>query len=187
MKILEKIVLVTYSFIILALAVILSILVFGWLPVETVQKAIVLVIEGETSSVVLLVINAILALLSIKCIFFRKAEKKLRPEDQGILLQNENGKLIISKDTIENLVNTIITQFESVEGATSSITLNNENNLIINLNLTVGESVIIKELTVNVQEKIKTALRTALDLEAKEVNIKIKNYTSTKKENANQQ
>ena len=187
MRILEKIVLITYSFIILAIAVVLSLLVFGWLPVETVENAITLVIEGETSSIVLLVVNAILALLSIKCIFFRKSDKKARTEEQGILLQNENGKLIISKDTIENLVNTIITQFESVDGATSSITLNSENNLIINLNLTVGEKVIIKELSANVQEKIKTALRTALDLEAKEVNIKIKNYTANKKENAGQQ
>lgn len=186
MGILEKIALVIYSFIILTIAVISSLLVFGWLSPELVGETIMKVINGETVSIVLLAVNAIFVLLSIKCIFFRKKDKNARPEEQGILLQNENGKLIIAKDTIENLVNTIITQFESVEGATNSITLNEENNLIINLNLTVGENIIIKELSANVQEKIKTALKTALDLEVKEVNIRIKNY-ATKKENAGQQ
>ena len=143
------------------------------------------IINGEKTSIVLLVINIIFILLSIKCIFFRKSEKKERADEQGILLQNENGKLIVSKDTIEKLVNTIISQFESVEGATSNITLNSENNLIIGLNLTVGENVIIKELSVNIQEKIKTAVKTALDLDVKEVNIRIKDY-ATKKENAGQ-
>lgn len=186
MKILEKITLVIYSLIILAIAVISSLLVFKWLSPELVGNAIMSVINHEKASIVLLVVNVIFILLSIKCIFFRKSEKKVRPEEQGILLQNENGKLIISKDTIEKLVNTIITQFESVEGATNSIILNNENNLIINLNLTVGENIIIKELSANVQEKIKNSLKTALDLEVKEVNIKIKDYAG-KKENTPQQ
>ena len=186
MGILEKIALVIYSFIILAISVVSSLLVFEWLSPELVGKTIMKVISGEKASIVLLVVNAIFALLSIKCMFFRKKDKNIRTEEQGILLQNENGKLIISKDTIENLVNTIITQFESVEGATNSIILNEENNLIINLNLTVGENIIIKELSANVQEKIKTALKTALDLEVKEVNIKIKDYAN-KKDNTAQQ
>lgn len=186
MRILEKIALVIYSLIILAIAVITSLLVFGWISPDLVGKTIMSVINGANSSIVLLIVNAIFVLLSIKCIFFRKSDKKTKTEEQGILLQNENGKLIISKDTIENLVNTIITQFESVEGVTNSITLNSENNLVINLNLTVGENVIIKELSANVQEKIKNAVKNALDLEVKEVNIRIKNYTA-KKENAGQQ
>lgn len=186
MRILEKATLVIYSLIILVISVTLSLLVFGWLSPELVGTTIMTAINSEQASIVLLIVSVIFILLSIKCIFFRKSDRKARQEEQGILLQNENGKLIISKDTIENLVNTIITQFESVEGATSSITLNNENNLIINLNLTVGENIVIKELSANVQEKIKTALKTALDLEVQEVNIRIKDYT-TKKENAGQQ
>ena len=186
MRILDKIALVIYSFIILAIAIISSLLVFGWISPEVVGKTIMTVIEGKDSSVILLIVNVIFILLSIKCIFFRKKERKVQHEEQGILLQNENGKLIISKDTIGNLVNTIISQFETVEGDTSNISLNAENNLIINLNLTVGENVIIKELSANIQEKIKASVKTALDLEVKEVNIKIKDY-ATKKENVSQQ
>lgn len=183
MRILEKIALVIYSFIILAIAVVSTLLVFEWVSAELVGETIMKVIKGEQSSIILLSVNAIFALLSIKCIFFRKKDKKVVEEEQGILLQNENGKLMISKDTIENLVNTIITQFETVEGATTSITLNAENNLIINLNLTVGENIIIKELSANVQEKIKESVKNALDLEVKEVNIRIKDYSNAKKDN----
>lgn len=183
MRILEKITLVIYSFIILTISIITSLLIFGWVTPELIGGTIMSVIEGEKTSIILLIVNVIFILLSIKCMFFRKSDSKTRKEEQGILLQNENGKLIVSKDTIEKLVNAIISQFESVEGATSNISLNNENNLIISLNLTVGENVIIKELSANIQEKIKTAIKTALDLEVKEVNIRIKDYT-TKKENA---
>ena len=183
MRIIEKATLTIYSLIILAIAVILSIIVFDWIAPETIGNIIINIINGETSSKILLIINAIFILLSIKCIFFRKPDRKSKTEEQGILLQNDNGKLIISKNTIENLVNTIINQFESIEeGITSNITLNAENRLVINLDLTVGENVIIKELSANIQEKIKTTLKTALDLEVEEVNIKIKDYTA-KKEN----
>lgn len=186
MRIIEKITLVIYSFIILAIAVVSSLLVFEWIPADVVGKTIMEVINGEQSSMILLGINAIFVLLSIKCIFFRKNDKKVKTEEQGIMLQNESGKLIISKDTIENLVNTIITQFESVGGSTHSITLNNENSLIINLNLTVGENIIIKELSANIQEKIKTEVKTALDLEVKEVNIRIKDYANQKEKTGQQ-
>ena len=186
MRIIEKITLVLYSFIILVIAVLSSLLVFKWITPDMVAKIITTVVNNKTATIILLVVNVIFVLLSIKCIFFRKSDKKEKLQEQGILLQNENGKLIISKDTIEKLVNTIISQFETVEGATSSIILNEENNLVINLSLAVGENVIIKELSANIQEKIKASVKTALDLEVKEVNIKIKDYT-IKKENAGQQ
>lgn len=182
MRVLEKIALVTYSYIVLALAVILTLIMFGWLDAELVESTVMTVINGERTSTILLVVNIVFMLLSIKCIFFGATSKKKEPEAQGVLLQNENGKLMISKETIENLVNTIINQFESVTGVTSSITLNKENNLVVNLNLNVGENVIIKELSINLQEKIKETVKQTLDLEVKEVNIKIKNYTE-KKEN----
>lgn len=180
MRILEKIALVTYSYIVLVLSVILTLIMFGWLDVELVEKTVMPLINGETTSTIILVVNIIFILLSIKCIFFGTTSKKKENEGQGVLLQNENGKLMISKETIESLVNTIITGFDSVAGATSNILLNKENNLIITLNLNVRENVIIKELSANLQEKIKTTIKETLDLEVKEVNIKIKNYTAKK-------
>lgn len=186
MKILEKMTLVLYSLIILILAILLSLVIFGVISPVAIKNATTSLIDNQTASLSVLGVNIILVLLSIKCIFFRKTDKKSKPEEQGILLQNENGKLIISKDTIENLVNTIIKQFETIEGTVGSISLNEENNLVIAINLTVGENIVIKELSANIQEKIKTIIKTTLDLDVKEVNIRIKDYI-VKKENVAQQ
>ncbi len=180
MKILEKIVLVIYSYIVLALAIITSLIIFGWIDSEIIGKTVMSTLQGETISTIILIINIIFIILSIKCIFFGSANKEDEKNGQGVLLQNESGKLMISKETIESLVNTIITGFESVSEATSNIFLNKENNLVISLTLNVGENVIIKELSANLQEKIKTVIKDTLDLDVKEVNIKIKNYVPKK-------
>ena len=42
----------------------------------------------------------------------------------------------------------------------------------------VSKNVIIKDLTVNMQNKIKEAIKKTSDLEVKEVNVKIKNIVS---------
>lgn len=186
MKILEKIALITYSYIVLVLVIVLTFIMFGWLDSELVGETIISLINGETTSTIILIVNIIFMLLSIKCIFFGTVNKKTENDTQGILLQNENGKLMISKETIEGVVNTIIARFESIAGSTSNIALNKENNLVITLNLNVGENVIIKELSSNLQEKIKTTIKDTLDLEVKEVNIKIKNYIVKKENNMGQ-
>ena len=61
--------------------------------------------------------------------------------------------------------------------------MNKENNLIIVVNLTVGPKVIIKELSVNLQNKIIETVKNTLDLEVKEVNIRVKSYVAKTEEN----
>lgn len=89
-------------------------------------------------------------------------------------MQNDNGKLLISKTTIENIVLSVVKGFESVTNVTVTVDLDTLNNLIINVNLAVGKDVIIKELTLNMQNKIKDAIKKTSDLEVKAVNVKIK-------------
>ena len=93
-------------------------------------------------------------------------------------MQNDNGKLLISKPTIENIVSSVVKGFDSVEDVSVSIELDNLNNLIVNVNLVVSKDVIIKEITLNMQNKIKEAIKKTSDLEVKEVNVKIKNITT---------
>ena len=70
MKILEKITLIIYSYVMLILAVILSLLIFNWLDIDLVGSIVSNIITGETSSKILLGVNIVFILLSIKCIFF---------------------------------------------------------------------------------------------------------------------
>ena len=174
MKILEKTTLIIYSYIILILSVLACLLVFGWIDLDVIQGAVEGIILGETSGRVVLGISIVFILLSIKCIFFDSTSKGKTNEEQGVLLENENGKLMISKETLENLVNSVALNFEGTEQVTTRVELDRENNVMVYVNLMVSSNVIIKELSANLQTKIKEKIKTATDLDVKEVNITVK-------------
>lgn len=174
MKILEKIALIIYSNIILILSIILCLLVFGWLDIELVGGMIKTIIQGDTSGRIVLGVSIVFILLSIKCIFFDNTSKEQIKERQGVLLENESGKLMISKETIENLVNSVVQDFQSAEDVTTRVELDRENNVKVFANLIVSSNAVIKDLSANLQQKIKEKIKTATDLEVKEVNITVK-------------
>jgi len=99
----------------------------------------------------------------------------------GILLQNSDGQLVISKATLEELVNNIVKGFDSAQDVSSKIVLDEEKNLIVYVTLNVKENAVIKELSNNLQTKIKSAIKKTSDLEVKEVNISVKDL-NTKEE-----
>ena len=174
MKILEKLTLIIYSNIILILSVILCLLVFGWLDRNLVGSIVTSLLMGETSSKVILGVSVVFILLSLKCIFFDSTSKEQIKERQGVLLENESGKLMISKETIENLVNSVALNFQSTEDVLARVELDKENNVSVYINLVVSADAIIKDLSANLQAKIKEKVKTATDLEVKEVNIAVK-------------
>ena len=179
MKTIEKISITLFSTIILIEAIIVSLLTFGWLKYSTVGELIKIALLGEVSSKIIIVVCGICALLAIICIFFDSSETKSNDkEKQGILLQNENGKLMISKVTLENLVSSVVKGFNSVEESATNIEFDGNNSLIITVNLKVTKNVVIKDLTVNLQNKIKEAIKATSDLEVKEVNVRIRNIIS---------
>ena len=174
MKILEKITLIIYSNIMLILSEILCLLVFGWLDIELVGDIVEQIILGDTTGKIVVGLSVIFILLSIKCIFFDSTSKEQIKERQGVLLENESGKLMISKETIENLVNSVALNFESAQDVTTRVELDKENNVKVFVNLIVSQEAVIKDLSANLQAKIKEKIKIATDLEVKEVNITVK-------------
>ena len=67
-----------------------------------------------------------------------------------------------------------------IEDVTTKIELDKENNLTVYVNLVVKENAVIKELSKNMQNKIKDTIKKSSDLDVKEVNIKVKNIEPTK-------
>ena len=181
MKFLERFTLITYSLIILILSVILSLLIFNWMDFETVTEMVKVLITGSLSSKITLGACVVFILLSIKCMFFDERSKEIIKESQGILLKNENGQLMISRETIDNMVKNAVTGFENVKDCTTKIEVNEENQLKITLLLTVNENVVIKELASNLQNKIKDEVKKISDLDVKEVNIKVMGLLENKK------
>ena len=173
MKFLERFALITYSLIILILSVILSLLIFNWMDFETVAEMINAMITGSLSSKITLGVCVVFILLSIKCMFFDEKSKEVLKQTQGILLKNENGQLMISRETIDNMVKNVVTGFENVKACNTKIDVNEENQLKITLFLTVNENVVIKELASNLQIKIKEEVKKISDLDVQEVNVKV--------------
>ena len=184
MKILEKITLIIYSNIMLILSIILCLLVFGWLDIGLVGDLVRNAIQGEVTGNIILGLSVIFILLSIKCIFFDATSKEQIKERQGVLLENESGKLMISKETIENLVNSVVQDFESAQEVITRVELDRENNVEVYANLVVSSNAVIKELSANLQEKIKDKIKKATDLEVKEVNITVKKVAPKQTEDA---
>lgn len=180
MKFIEKVTLIIYSNIILILSVIACLLIFGWLDIEIVQGLVKDLLLFGTSSKIILGVSIVFILLSLRCIFFDPTSKQEQKDKQGILLANDNGKLMISKDTIEDLVEAVTKQYKMAKDVTSRVELDKENNVNIFVNLVVSSDTVIKDLSADLQEKIKNKVKETTDLEVKEVNIIVKKAVQEK-------
>lgn len=183
MKILEKLTLIIYSYVILIISVLACLLVFGWVDIDLVGEIIKGAIVSSTWGKVILGVSVVFILLSIKCIFFDSTSREQIKERQGVLLENESGKLMISKETIENLVNSVAKGFKSTEDVTTRVELDKDNNVKVYANLIVSADAVIKDLSANLQTSIKEKIKKATDLEVNEVNITVKKV-APKEENA---
>lgn len=181
MKFLERFTLIVYSFVILLLSVILSLLIFNWIDFDVVTEMAKALITGDLPSKIALGVSVVFILLSIKCIFFDENSKEKEKETQGVLLRNENGQLMISKESIDNMVKNTVMGFEQIRQCNTKIDVNSENQLRITLFLVVNEGVVIKELASSLQRKIKEDVKRVSDLEVEEVNVKVTSLQDNKK------
>ena len=180
MKTIERIALILFSTLMLVISVLLCLTIFGWVDTNFIGDVISVSIANPVISNILLVLSIICILLAIRCIFFDSSAKEKEEYKNGILLENANGKLLITRETIENLVNTVVKGFDSAEDVTTRIGLDKGNNLVVYVNLSVKENAVIKELSINLQNRIKETIKKSSDLEVKEVNIKVKNIEPEK-------
>lgn len=175
MKILDKIGLIVFSNLVLIISIIFCLMIFGWLDINIVHAFFEKALNDTFTCNVLLIIAVFCILLAIKCIFFTSEDKQINGIKDGILLENNDGQLVISKTTLEELVNNVAKGFDSAQDVTSKIVLDEERKLKVYVLLNVKENAVIKELSNNLQNKIKAAIKKTSDLEVKEVNISIKN------------
>ena len=178
MKIVEKITLIIYSNLMLIASIIICMVIFRWLDVDIVLSLVKNLLMSEVASKIILGVSLVFTLLSIRCIFFDPTSKK--EDKQGVLLANENGKLMISKETIESLVEAVTSEYRTAKEVSSKVELDKENNVNIFISLVVGADSIIKDLSINLQEKIKRKVKETTDLDVKEVNITIKRAVQEK-------
>lgn len=181
MKIIERMSLTIFSTIVLILSLLFCLILFNWLDVNDVYWVLQYVKSIPTATNVGLGVSVVLILLAVKCIFFPANYKQKQDKTEGILLENETGTLMISVETVENLVKSVVSEFSNIKSANCKVKLDKQvNNIIIDLNLVVASETIIKELSANLQKRIKEIIKTTTEIEVKEVNIKIKNIEAQK-------
>ncbi|MBP3502352.1 MAG: alkaline shock response membrane anchor protein AmaP [Clostridia bacterium] len=174
MKILEKFVLIIYSLLILIISSIICLLIFRVIDIENITEWIELVLTDASVSIIVLGVSIIFILLSIKCLFFRSRKKIKKSNTTDILLENDSGRLLISKNAIENTVKNVINDAVSSNPETKVIIdIDPANNLSVYISILLSSDVKVRDFTIGLQMKIKNEIKEHFDLEVKQVNIKI--------------
>ena len=182
MKFLDKFNLILFSVLILLLSLIICLLSFGWLDLDLAIDGVSFLVQNSIASNTSLVVAIILILLAVKSIFFNSLSKEKIEGKEGILLENDNGKLLISKDTIESLTNAVVRSFESAENVMTKVEVDEESHVKIYITLFVYPDAVIKDLSSKLQTDVKTTIKKSLDLEVSEVNIRVKNISAKKEQ-----
>lgn len=178
MKFLDKFALKIFSIIILVISIVIILVITGILPISVITSELMFLTDIGANIKIALVIAFIFILLSLKGLFF--TSKTNDDGKEGIILENNSGKLVISKESLQNLIASVVKEIPGADSISSKTILDKNRNLIVYVTTTVSRDVMIKDISTELQEKIKEALKKTADLEVKEVNIKIKNITSKK-------
>lgn len=178
MKFFSRMCLVLFSLIILVLSTTIILISLGVLEAKLFTNLILTLISSKTSLRITIVVSVILFVLSFRFVFF-KIEKDDNTKD-GIIMENTNGKLIISKESLENMIYSSAKLINGIEYITSKTLIDKEHNLLIYVTIQVGENVIIKDASIKLQEKIKETMKNTADLQVGKVIINVKNIVTKK-------
>lgn len=181
MKILERIALILFSIIMLFVSIVSCLVIFNIMELKTIFNFLEDIIENQTVTRVILGFAIVSILLAIKSLFFPSKIKKKQEIKTGVLLENKDGRLLISRDTIENLVNSVVKSFTDAVDVQTKVHLDADNNITVFVSLLVKEEAIIKELSANIQNKIKETVKRSTDLDVNQININIKNIENQTK------
>ena len=178
MKFLEKLSLILFSLIISVVSIGLILIMLDVVQINVITKTISLILKDDFSIKLTIGISVVVLLLALKCIFFAT-----EPEDDGkngVTLENGSGKLVISKESLETIIANIVKEVQGIEAISSRTILDKDNNLIVYVTTLVSKDRMIKDVSMQIQEKIKEALSKTADLQVKQVNVKVKNITNKK-------
>lgn len=174
MKILEKFVLILYSFLILVISVVLCLVIFKIIDIETINNCIKYMLEDSTILITVLASSIVCILLSIRCLFFRKRKEIKKSDATDILLENESGRLLISKRAIENVVKNVVNNaVKDTKDCKVIVDIDPANYLSVYVSILLNNNLKIRDMTLDLQLKIKSQIKDDFDLDVKQVNIKI--------------
>ena len=183
MKLVDKVIYFIFSVIILTIVVVMFTVI---LNIGVVVNPIFNFISNipnmsftQEQMTYIVIIEILLFVMAIKGILF---QSKLEENKDAIILENNSGKLIISRKTLENLVKDISNGVQGVENSFARVNVSKDTELIISIDIVVKEGS-IKDITKKLQEDVKIAIKKASDLNVSEVNVNIKNIKKINESN----
>lgn len=178
MKFLDRLILKLFSLIIGVFTIMIVLAVTGVIPMTSITDMFVYLTDGDANLKVTLIVSGVILLLVLKALCF--ASKPESDGKDGVVLENNNGKLVISKETLDNIISGIAKDISGTESTSSKTIVDKNRNLRVYVTTLVNKDVLIKDVSSELQDKIIDAMKRTADLDVKEVNIKVKNITSKK-------
>ena len=173
MRFLDKVGLAIFSMLILVISIVLILIGFGFIDSAIFSILIGKVLLSQNYTYIMEGICLVLSLLSLRCIFFGQDDSN--GSEEGVLLQNNDGKLLITKTTLENIVEGVVKEFPSINKATTNVKFDKESNIIIDIALDIKEGTIIKDLSSKLQTRVKKSIKETTNLDLNAVDIEVKN------------
>lgn len=174
MKILEKFVLILYSLLMLIVSAIICLIIFKVITIDQIKNCIEFVQSDTALVITILAVSIICILLSIRCLFFRKKKQIKKSTTTDILLENESGRLLISKNAIENAAKNIVKESLHLDTDVKvTADIDPANNISIYIAVMLDRALKVRDLTLDLQLRIKNEIKESFGLEVKQVNIKV--------------
>ncbi len=180
MKILKKVCLTIFATIVLIISILLLLIAFNIMDSNVFGILISKVLLSQEGTYALVGVSVVLILLAMWCLFFCEENNK-NGKNSGIELENSDGRLLITKNTLQDLVKGVINNFPSIEDSEANVLIDRENNVTIDVTITVSDGAIIKDVSSKLQNDIKSIVRKSTDLELDKVNIVVKKVEKEEK------
>lgn len=178
MKFLDRLILKLFALIIGVFTIMIVLAVTGVIPMTSITDMFIYLTDGDVNLKATLIVSGVILLLVLKALCF--ASKPESDGKDGVVLENNNGKLVISKETLDNIISGIAKDISGTESTSSKTIVDKNRNLRVYVTTLVNKDVLIKDVSSELQDKIIDAMKRTADLDVKEVNIKVKNITSKK-------
>ena len=172
MRMMERFSIIVFSIIVLILSAFTILVSIEIVSIDVFEN----IIEVLNENVVLT--SILLCLWSIANIFLKSDSKS--ENSNGVLMENENGSLLITKESISNLVESVIKKNQEIKDSNVKIEFDSNRDVVINVIAVLKENVVIKNTSSKLQENIKLTVKKTTDLDVSSVNIKIKNVEQEK-------
>lgn len=177
MKIINRVILHLFSFIILFISAMGLMTLLRVVSLSSEYLALAGVLNNIVYRRIGIAVFILLIILSLKGLFFFGNEEKY---DDGIELENDDGRLIITKHTLKNIIDQTVKSFDNIEDSFTKIYIDENSDISVLETIYVTNDTIIKDLSNSIQIKVKEAVKKSLDVELKGIDIRVRDVVKKK-------